>query len=73
MSTVTCHGENIANQIQDEDAYGDSDALTDADIWLIIDNMHSALMDTRELNDPMVLVLGRILNTLAAMDIDLPL
>jgi len=46
MSKVTRHGENIANQIQGEDAYGRSGVLTLADVWLIVDNLHTHFLDT---------------------------
>lgn len=45
MSTPTEHGRNIADQIQEDDAYGASDALTLADVWLIVDNLHTHFMD----------------------------
>ena len=41
----TEHGENIANQINASDAYGRSGVLTYADVWSIVDNIHSNLMD----------------------------
>ena len=41
MSRTTEHGENIANQIQGEDAYGVRGDLTLADVWNIVDNLHS--------------------------------
>ena len=43
---TTQHGENIANQIQDEDAYGHYNELEWGDVWLIIDNLHTHFMDT---------------------------
>jgi hypothetical protein len=46
MSETTEHGEHIAMQIQDEDAYGGSGTLTLADVWNIIDNLHTHFMDT---------------------------
>ena len=46
MSETTEHGQNIANQIPDEDAYGYYAELTLADVWNIIDNIHTHFMDT---------------------------
>ncbi len=42
----TDHGDNIANEIQGEDAYGYSGKLTIADIWNIVDNLHMHFLDT---------------------------
>jgi len=42
----TDHGDNIADQVQGEDAYGYSGDLTIADIWNILDNIHSQFMAT---------------------------
>lgn len=42
----TDHGEMIANQIQGEDAYGYDGQLNLADIWLILDNIHSSFVET---------------------------
>ncbi len=47
MSKPTEHGNNIADQIQDEDAYGIRGELTIADIWVILDNLHSHFLDTK--------------------------
>jgi hypothetical protein len=41
----TLHGDNIANEIQGEDAYGVSNTLTPADLWNILDNIQSHLLD----------------------------
>ena len=46
MSEKTRHGENIAGQIQSEDAYGEDGNLTLADVWCIIDELHSHFLDT---------------------------
>jgi len=46
VSKPTDHGENIAWQIQGEDAYGRKGKLTLADVWMIIDNLHTHFMDT---------------------------
>lgn len=45
MSEPTQHGKNIAGDIQGEDAYGHFDVLTLADVWLILDNLHSHFLD----------------------------
>lgn len=44
---TTEHGENIAGEIQSEDAYGAFDQLTAADVWLILDNLHSHFVTPR--------------------------
>ena len=72
MSELTRHGENIANDIQGADAYGGSGPLTDADVWLIVDNIHRALMDSREPNDPIFKILENAMRALEAHDADLP-
>ena len=41
----TQHGENIANDIQQHDAYGDFDVLTAADLWNILDNLQTHWFD----------------------------
>ena len=46
MGELTEHGKNIADQIQDEDAYGESGKLTLADVWYIVDNLHTHFVDT---------------------------
>ena len=43
-SETTQHGENIANQIDGEDAYGNSGQLTVADMHRIVDTMHTNVM-----------------------------
>ena len=44
----TEHGRNIASQIQEEDAYGESDSLNYADVYIILDELHSHFVN---LND----------------------
>ena len=46
MSRITIHGENIAGQINSEDCYGRSGELTYADVWNIVDQLHTHFMDT---------------------------
>lgn len=45
MSQPTGHGQNIADEIQTNDAYGEFDILTAADVWNILDNLHTHFMD----------------------------
>lgn len=45
----TEHGENIAGQTQGEDAYGYHGPLTAADVWNILDQLETHLMDTPRL------------------------
>ncbi len=71
MSKPTNHGEMIAEQIQGEDAYGYSGELTIADIWLILDNIHSSFVETE--NDTILCMLSGWMTTLELMDDDLPL
>ena len=45
-SERTRKGEGIAEQIQGENAYGCSGDLTMADVWYIIDNLHTHFLDS---------------------------
>jgi len=69
MSELTRHGQNIAYQIQGEDAYGYSGRLTLADVWEIIDNLHSHFIDTDRDTD----MFERWMVELERIDGDLPL
>ena len=69
MSATTEHGENIANQIQEADAYGKTGKLTLADIWEILDNIHTHFMDTNRDTE----FLSKWMRELEDMDKDLPL
>ncbi len=69
MSKPTEHGENIADQIQSEDAFGRSGRLTFADVWLILDHLHSHFMDTKKNTK----FLERWMRELEAIDKDLPI
>ena len=69
MSNPTQHGENIASQIQDEDAYGYAGNLTLADIWLIIDNLHTHFLTNNEITK----MLSNWMRELENIDSDLPL
>jgi len=68
MSETTEHGEHIADQIQGADAYGDSGELTLADVWFIVDNLHSHWMDT----DRDTAMFERWMSELEEIDMDLP-
>jgi hypothetical protein len=68
MSQTTEHGRNIADQIQDEDAYGQKGDLTLADVWIILDNLHSHFMDTKQDTK----FLEKWMHELEAIDDDLP-
>lgn len=46
----TEHGSAIADQIQDEDAYGYTGNLTASDLWNILDQFETHVMDTPELD-----------------------
>lgn len=70
MSEPTRHGENIANQIQTEDAYGEGPGkMTLADVWLIVDNLHTHFMDTGQDTK----LFEKWMCELEAIDEDLPL
>ena len=53
MSKTTEHGNNIADQIQTPDVYGDFDRLTMADMWNILDQFQTHIMSYED-QDPMV-------------------
>jgi hypothetical protein len=79
MSETTPHGENIANEILGEDAYGSSDDLTVADVWNILDNLQTSFMEQYERKnikpstDDMVHRIGVWMRQLEDIDEDLPL
>ena len=73
MSETTQHGENIADEIQTDDAYGNFDNLTDADVWNILDNIHTHILDTRGIQDPTLRILEDAMHDLEMIDEDLPL
>ena len=68
MSKTTRHGENIASQC----AYGDQGELTIADIWNILDNLQTSVLDN-EPDSPLLPMLSRWLHELEDLDEDLPL
>lgn len=41
----TDHGDSIADQIIGEDAYGNNEPLNAADLWHILDAMHTNFLD----------------------------
>jgi hypothetical protein len=75
MSQPTQHGENIANDIQTEDTYGDFNPLTLADVWSIVDNLHTHFMDnpTDENPDVVLRMFEGWMRQLEKIDDDLPL
>jgi hypothetical protein len=73
MSLPTQHGENIANDIQTEDAYGDFNVLTTADVWLILDNLHTHFMDNgSESHSNLMDMLSSWMQELEQFDNELP-
>jgi len=75
MSETTEHGENIANEIQSHDAYGQFNLLTYADIWNILDNIHSHYCDEGhypETDYKITGMLGKWMRQLEDIDEDLP-
>jgi len=72
MSRTTYHGDNIADQIQGEDAYGDGGILTYADVWNILDNLYLHFLDTAKSSDPMLKILADAKNALELLDDELP-
>ena len=69
MSKLTEHGSNIAMQIQYPDAFGGNGDLTLADVWEIIDNLHTHFLDT----DRDTSMFVGWLRELESIDNDLPL
>lgn len=56
---TTIHGENIAGQICDEDAYGYSGTLNVADIREIVDQIHTNLLDGGQESSPLMRMIER--------------
>ncbi len=69
MSKLTEHGDNIAGQIQDYDGFGARNDLTLADVWAIIDNLHSHFIDAGRDTS----MFERWMRELETIDSDLPL
>jgi hypothetical protein len=68
MSRPTIHGENIADQVASEDAYGRSGELTLADVWCIVDQLHTHFLDTNR----DTAMFERWMRELEGIDPDLP-
>lgn len=51
----TAHGDGIAEQIQGNDAYGNAEPLTLADVWNIVDNLHTHFMDNNHMHNTLAL------------------
>ena len=68
MSELTDKGRHIADQINGEDCYGYDGLLTMADVWLIIDNLHTHFLDTDRDTD----IFGRWMRELEETDPALP-
>lgn len=71
MSETTRHGEGVAEQIQGSDAYGNSGDLTHADVWNILDNLHTHFLERGDMDT--VFMIGKWLDELQEIDEDLPL
>ena len=65
----TRHGEAVADQIQGDDAYGHSGTMNIHDLWNILDQFQTQLMDKDE-NDPIVDILSKWLQQLEDIDVD---
>jgi hypothetical protein len=63
----TRHGQNIAEQIPEWDAYGHKGTLTRADIHEIIDAMHTNIMDGNK-DDILLLWLSKKMDELHEME-----
>ncbi len=76
MSQPTNHGNNIVQQIQTEDSYGEFNVLSLADVWNIVDNLHTHFMDNSDVkplfDDKILEMLGSWLRQLENMDSELP-
>lgn len=65
---TTRHGENIADQIQTHDAYGRFNVLNLADVWNIVDNLHTHFLDHKGEDAPILRMLEDWLCQLEQMD-----
>jgi len=73
MSLPTQHGENVAGDIQTEDAYGQFDVMTPADVWLILDNLHTHFLDNnQDQREDVMKILKAGMKQLEAIDDELP-
>jgi len=63
----TRHGDNIRDQIINEDAYGQTGELNAQDVAAIIDAMHTNIMDANSgKNTPLMITLGKFLDAMLA-------
>lgn len=73
MTETTSHGDNIASDIH-EDAYGQFDILTTADLWNILDNLHTHYLDNPgEKHKEIMNMITKWLTELEEFDDSLPL
>lgn len=56
MLKRTRHGEGVAEQIQEEDCYGNTEVMNMADLWYILDNFHTHLLDNGALQKEMQMI-----------------
>jgi len=64
----TQHGDNIADQIQEEDAYGHFDIMNECDIWNILDQFQSHLIE----HGGQTLLVGKLSNWMRELEKDFP-
>lgn len=62
---MTEHGDGIAQQIYDDDAYGYSNDLNIDDVYGIIDQMHTHFLDQCPKNDKIIEKLGKFLDEIS--------
>ncbi len=67
MIERTEHGNNIADQIQDEDAYGIYEQLTLADLWNILDQFQTHIMNTTQ-DSQTIIMLSKWMQELEQFD-----
>jgi len=69
----TEHGDHIADQIQDEDAYGCFNVMNESDLYNIIDQFQTHVMDHLPERNDLLVLLGKWMDELiTAYDIELP-
>lgn len=66
MIGQTDHGRGIAEQIQGEDCYGYRNKLNPADVYHILDNLHTHLLDASidPDDDKLLDLVGNMINNL---------
>lgn len=67
MRETTIHGDNIASQIADEDAYGRRGTLNAADVREIVDQIHANLLDGGQESSPLMAMITRWLDEAETM------